>query len=50
MRPYSSVKVLCRSEDTLPVPQVLGYWGNLGKLGPNTSSHAQGHMKSNPSN
>ena len=32
----------------IPVSQVLGYWGNLGKLGPNTPNHAQGHMKSNP--
>ena len=27
---------------------LLWYWGNLGKLGPNTSNHVQGHMKSNP--
>ena len=31
-----------------PVSQVLRYWGNLGKLGPNTPNHVQGHMKSNP--
>ena len=32
----------------IPVSQVLRYWGNLGKLGPNTPNHVQGHMKSNP--
>ena len=32
----------------LPVSQVLEYWGNLGKLGPNTTNHVQGHMKGNP--
>ena len=32
----------------IPVSQVLRYWDNLGKLGPNTPNHVQGHMKSNP--
>ena len=32
----------------IPVSQVLGCWGNLGKLGPNTPNHAQRHTKSNP--
>ena len=32
----------------IPVSQVLKYWGSLGKLGPNTPNHAQGHMKRNP--
>ena len=31
----------------IPVSQALGYLGNLGKLGRNTSNHVQGHMKSN---
>ena len=31
----------------IPVSEVLGYWGNLGKLGPNTPNHVQGHIKSN---
>ena len=31
---------------TIPVSQVLGYCGNLGKLGPNTPTHLQGQMKS----
>ena len=30
------------------VSQVLGYWGNLGKLGRITPNQVQGHMKSNP--
>ena len=29
-----------------PVSQVLRYWGNLGKLGPNTPNHVQGHLQS----
>ena len=29
----------------IPVSQVHSYWGNLGKLGPNTPNHVQGHMK-----
>ena len=32
----------------IPVSQVLMYWGNLGKLGPNNPNHVQGYMKSNP--
>ena len=32
----------------IPVSQVLGYWDNLGKLGPNTLNHVQRHTKSNP--
>ena len=32
----------------IAVSQVLGYWGNLGKLGPNTPYYVQEHMKSNP--
>ena len=32
----------------IPASQVLRYWGNLGKLGPNTPNYAQGHMKSSP--
>ena len=32
----------------IPVSQVLRYWSNFGKLGPNTPNHVQGHMKSNP--
>ena len=44
MIPYSSVKVFGW---VIPVSQVLGYWGNLGKLGQNTQNHMQGH-KSNP--
>ena len=32
----------------IPVSQVLRYWGSLGKLGPNTPNHAQGHTKRNP--
>ena len=32
----------------IPVSQVLKHWGNLGKLDPNTASHVQGPMKSNP--
>ena len=31
----------------IPVSQVHSYWGNLGKLGPNTPNHVQGHMKGN---
>ena len=31
----------------IPVSQVLGYWGDLGKLGLNTPNHVQGHMKDN---
>ena len=30
----------------IPVSQVLMYWGNLGKLGPNNPNHVQGYMKS----
>ena len=29
----------------IPVSQVLKYWGNLGKLGPDTPNHVQGQMK-----
>ena len=36
---------VCRA---IPVSQILGCWGNLGKLGPNTPNHAQGHMESSP--
>ena len=32
----------------ISVSQVLRYWSNLGKLGPNTPNHVQGHLKSNP--
>ena len=32
----------------IPVSQVLGYWGNLGKLGPNTPNYVQGHTKNSP--
>ena len=32
----------------VPISQVLGYWGNSGKLGQNTQNQVQGHMKSNP--
>ena len=32
----------------IPVLQVLGFWGNLGKKGPNTQNHVLGHMKNNP--
>ena len=45
MRPYSSVSALC--DWAIPVSQVIGYWGNLGKLGPNTPNHVPGHTKSN---
>ena len=31
----------------IPVLQVLGYWGNLGKPGLNAPNHVQGHMESN---
>ena len=31
----------------IPVLEVRRYWGNLGKLGPNTPNYVQGHMKSN---
>ena len=31
----------------VPASQVLGYWGNLEKLGPKIPNHAQGHTKSN---
>ena len=31
-----------------PVSQLLRYWGNNGKLGPNIPNHVQGHMKNNP--
>ena len=44
MRPYFSVKALCSVSYTSPVPQVHG------ETCPNTPNHAQGHMKSNPSN
>ena len=30
------------------VSQVLRYWGNFAKLGPNTPNHVQGHIKNNP--
>ena len=29
----------------IPVSEVRRYWGSLGKLGPNTPNHVQGHMK-----
>ena len=32
----------------IPLSPLLRYWGNLGKLGPNTPNHVQRHMKSNP--
>ena len=32
----------------IPVSWVLRYLGNLGRLGPNTPNHAQGHTKNNP--
>ena len=32
---------------TIPVSQVLGYWGNMGKLDPNTPNHVLGLMESN---
>ena len=32
----------------ISVSQVLGFWGNLGKVGLNTPNHAQIHMKINP--
>ena len=32
----------------IPVSQVLGYWGNLGKLDQNTPNYVQGHTESNP--
>ena len=32
----------------IPVSQVLRYWGHLGKLGPNTPNHVQGHLQSIP--
>ena len=31
----------------IPVSQVLRYWGNLKKMGPNTLNHVQGYGKSN---
>ena len=46
MRPYASAQALGGS-NYIPVSQVLRYCGNLGKLGPNTPNHMQGHMKSN---
>ena len=47
MRPYSSVKAFC-GLSFIPVSQVLGYLGNLGRLDPNTLNYVQGYMKSNP--
>ena len=32
----------------ISVLQVILYWVNLGRLGPNVPNHVQGHMKSNP--
>ena len=32
----------------IPVSHVFGYWGNLGKLDPNTPNYVQRHMESNP--
>ena len=48
MRPYASVKALCCSNYTcFTGTWVLGYWGNLGKVGSNTPNHVQGRMKDN---
>ena len=41
---YSSVRALCG----LSYNCFSGTRDNLGKLGPNTPNHVQGHMKSNP--
>ena len=46
MRPYASVRALRELSYTcFTDTRVLG---NLGKLGPNTQNHVQGHLKSNP--
>ena len=46
MRPYASVRALREFSYTcFTDTRVLG---NLGKLGPNTQNHVQGHLKSNP--
>ena len=45
-RPYYSVISLCGLSCTCF--SGLRYWGNLGKLHPNTLYHVQGHAKSNP--
>ena len=46
MRPYASVRAFREFSYTcFTDTRVLG---NLGKLGPNTQNHVQGHLKSNP--
>ena len=45
MRPYSSVKAACWLSYTCFISARV--FGSLGRLGPNSPNHAQGHTKSN---